>query len=69
MSKSAIVTGGATGIGYAVAQALLERNYAVTIAGRRSEVLLAAAETLRAGAPGSRVGSVTVDVANPADIV
>jgi NAD(P)-dependent dehydrogenase (short-subunit alcohol dehydrogenase family) len=69
MSKSAIVTGGATGIGYAVAQALLERDYAVTIAGRRSEVLLAAAETLRAGAPGSRVGSVTADVANPADIV
>ncbi len=41
--KHAIVTGGGTGIGLAIAQALVARGAAVTITGRRSDVLEAAA--------------------------
>ena len=37
--KSAVVTGAGTGIGKAVAQILLRNNYAVTLTGRRQELL------------------------------
>jgi NAD(P)-dependent dehydrogenase (short-subunit alcohol dehydrogenase family) len=42
----ALVTGGGTGIGYGIASALLDAGATVTIAGRRVEVLEAAAERL-----------------------
>jgi len=49
MSKrTAVVSGGGTGIGLAVAQALLEDDYTVALLGRRPAVLEAAAEQLNA---------------------
>lgn len=55
--RGAFVTGGGTGIGFACAEAILSRGGAVTIAGRRSEVLKAAADTL-----GDRASWVVCDV-------
>jgi len=62
-SKTAIVTGAGSGIGRAVAHALLDDGYAVALAGRRREPL---EETARA-AP-DRVLVVPTDVAKPAAV-
>jgi NAD(P)-dependent dehydrogenase (short-subunit alcohol dehydrogenase family) len=62
-SKTAIVTGAGSGIGRAVAHALLDYGYAVALAGRRREPL---EETARA-AP-DRVLVVPTDVAKPAAV-
>ncbi len=45
--RAALVTGGSSGIGLAIARALGEDGYGVTIAARRPEKLEAAAEELR----------------------
>ena len=45
----ALVTGGSEGIGYAIAEVLIERGAAVTITGRRSDVLETAAKALGCG--------------------
>jgi NAD(P)-dependent dehydrogenase (short-subunit alcohol dehydrogenase family) len=45
--KAALVTGGSSGIGLALARALAEDGYALTISSRRPEKLTAAAEELR----------------------
>ena len=45
--RAALVTGGSSGIGLAIAQALGEDGYGVTVAARRPEKLEAAAEELR----------------------
>jgi NAD(P)-dependent dehydrogenase (short-subunit alcohol dehydrogenase family) len=44
--RAAIVTGGSSGIGFAIARMLLEEGYGVTLAARRPEKLQAAAEQL-----------------------
>src|SRR5712691_6260139 len=66
MPKVAIVTGGGTGIGRAVAVALAEEGYSVVVAGRRKEPLEATA------AEGSRLGvrmlSVPTDVGDPSSV-
>ena len=57
MSKrTAVVSGGGTGIGLAVAQALLEDDYTVALLGRRPAVLEAAAEQLNAPTRGCHAG-------------
>ncbi len=56
--RHALITGGGTGIGLAIAQVLAEQGAAVTIAGRRAGVLEAAA-----GHPG--LHAQVIDVADP----
>ncbi|MDX6623948.1 MAG: hypothetical protein QOE75_1880 [Solirubrobacterales bacterium] len=46
-AKAALVTGGSSGIGLAIARVLVEDGYAVTISSRRPEKLAAAAAELR----------------------
>src|SRR5712692_3945830 len=63
LTKAAVVTGGGTGIGRAVALALAGEGYSVVVAGRRKEPLEATA------VEGSRLGvrmlSVPTDVGDP----
>jgi NAD(P)-dependent dehydrogenase (short-subunit alcohol dehydrogenase family) len=64
--KIAIVTGAGSGIGRAVAVALLKDGYSVALAGRRAEMLQ---ETIsEAGAAGTRALAVSTDVSNPASV-
>jgi NAD(P)-dependent dehydrogenase (short-subunit alcohol dehydrogenase family) len=64
--KVAIVTGAGTGVGRAVALALLAHGYAVALAGRRKAPL---DETARASrAPASRKLIVPTDIADPAAV-
>jgi NAD(P)-dependent dehydrogenase (short-subunit alcohol dehydrogenase family) len=65
-TKVAIVTGAGTGIGKAVALALLNEGYTVVLAGRRSAPL---DETVaEAGPAGSRALAVRADVSDPASV-
>ena len=66
---SVLVTGGGTGIGSGCAAALAADGAAVTICGRRLEVLEEAAEKIGAAADfGGSVQVVTGDVTNPDDV-
>jgi NAD(P)-dependent dehydrogenase (short-subunit alcohol dehydrogenase family) len=64
--KVAVVTGAGTGIGKAVALALLREGYAVALAGRRREPLEQAARD--AGSAGARALAVPTDVGNPESV-
>ena len=65
-SKVALVTGAGTGIGQNTALRLLEEDYSVVLAGRRSELL---EETKReAGDSGSRTLIVPTDVGSPESV-
>jgi NAD(P)-dependent dehydrogenase (short-subunit alcohol dehydrogenase family) len=64
--KVAVVTGAGTGIGKAVALALLREGYAVALAGRRKEMLEAVVH--EAGPSASRALAVPTDVADPASV-
>ena len=59
--KVAVVTGAGSGIGRAVALALLVEGWAVALAGRRADALTATAGL----APGTRALAVPTDVTNP----
>ena len=48
--KHAMITGGATGLGFAIAHAMVEAGARVTLVGRRGELLAAAAKQLGDGA-------------------
>jgi len=54
--KSALVTGGSSGIGLAIARALREDGYELTLASRRPEPCIAAAEELAALAVPANLG-------------
>ena len=58
--KRAIVTGGGSGIGYAIAAGLSQEGVSVAVVGRRPEPLAAAAERLREGS-GNPVLAVPAD--------
>lgn len=61
--RVAIVTGASKGIGYAIAEALIERGMRVTVAARtESDVQLAVARLSGAGAAGERAIGVSCDV-------
>jgi NAD(P)-dependent dehydrogenase (short-subunit alcohol dehydrogenase family) len=63
--RTALVTGGATGLGYHMSKALAEAGATVLIAARRAEVLRDAAERLNENAEiAGRVRWHTVDLAN-----
>jgi NAD(P)-dependent dehydrogenase (short-subunit alcohol dehydrogenase family) len=60
--RAALVTGGSRGIGFAIAEALVEDGYALTVTARKPDTLEQAAERLRGGG-----GEVEHLVANMAD--
>jgi NAD(P)-dependent dehydrogenase (short-subunit alcohol dehydrogenase family) len=60
--RAALITGGSSGIGLAIARALGEDGYGVTIAARRPEKLEAAAEELRSA--GLDVNSIAANMAD-----
>jgi NAD(P)-dependent dehydrogenase (short-subunit alcohol dehydrogenase family) len=64
--KAALVTGGSSGIGLAIARALGEDGYGLTVSARRPEKLEAAAEDLRSG--GLDVQSVAANMADEANL-
>ena len=65
--KIALVTGGGTGIGYAVARGLSAEGYTVVITGRRSDVLEKAAAGIAAETGGS-VRAIACDVGDPVQV-
>jgi NAD(P)-dependent dehydrogenase (short-subunit alcohol dehydrogenase family) len=64
---AALITGGSSGIGLAIARALLEDGYGVTISARRPDKLEATADELRA--EGHDVHSHAANVVNEEEIV
>ncbi|MFL5863599.1 MAG: SDR family NAD(P)-dependent oxidoreductase [Solirubrobacteraceae bacterium] len=60
--RAAIVTGGSSGIGFAIARMLLEEGYGVTVAARRPDKLAEAARQLAEG--GGDVVQVAVNMAS-----
>lgn len=65
--KTALVTGGTSGIGLAVAHRFVEQGAHVVVTGRRQEALDAAVAALEAVRPGSATG-VRADAADLADL-
>lgn len=69
MGQRIVITGGGTGIGRAVAAALLPRATQVVIVGRRETVLREAARELgRAAPPGVQVSPLACDLTVPAEV-
>lgn len=65
--RRAVVSGGGTGIGLAVASALRQDGLDVVLLGRRSEVLESAVRSLDGDAPGT-VSALRCDAADPDDV-
>src|SRR4029079_2381523 len=57
MERAALVTGGSSGIGLAIARMLRDEGYSLTLASRRAERVEAAAEELGAVAIAAAVGA------------
>jgi len=64
--RAALITGGSSGIGLAIARALAEDGYGVTVSSRRPEKLEAAAEDLRSA--GHDVLSVPANMVDEGDL-
>jgi NAD(P)-dependent dehydrogenase (short-subunit alcohol dehydrogenase family) len=65
MGQVAVVTGAGSGIGRAVAVALLRAGYSVALAGRRQDAL---EETAREGHASARTLAIPTDVTNESDV-
>ncbi|TQL70128.1 3-oxoacyl-[acyl-carrier protein] reductase [Nocardioides albertanoniae] len=68
MKRTAVVTGGATGLGRAIAERLAADGLDVTIAGRRTEALKTAAAEINGALGADRVTYVVADCTDPADV-
>ena len=68
VGKTAVVTGGSRGIGFAIARALIERGADVTITGTREKHLASALHELEAAARGGGVMTQVADVRSVADV-
>ena len=66
--RSAIVTGGSKGIGFAIATRFLQSGADVAIVGRTKETLDEAVAALKASAKGGKVAGVQGDVGSAADL-
>lgn len=66
-SKIAIVTGAGSGVGKAIAKALLRAGYTVVLAGRREEALQSAEREI--ALPGARTLTVPADITDPSSVV
>ncbi|OBZ94321.1 3-oxoacyl-ACP reductase [Pararhizobium polonicum] len=66
-ARIALVTGGGTGIGRAIAEALLKNGYTVVISGRRADILQTAAEEL-AAQTGGTARAFAADVGDPQSV-
>lgn len=64
----ALVTGGTSGIGKAIAEALLDAGASVVVGSRKAEKVEAAQKDLAAGRDASRIVALPLDVADPASI-
>lgn len=64
--RAALITGGSSGIGLAIARALAQDGYAITISSRRADKLDAAAEALRG--EGHRVLAVPAQIADEEEL-
>ncbi|NGN42912.1 SDR family oxidoreductase [Mesorhizobium sp. CGMCC 1.15528] len=64
-AKIALVTGGGTGVGKAIAEALLAAGFTVVITGRRQDVLDKAASEL---ARGGKVRAIPADIGDPGSV-
>ncbi|MEM9365932.1 MAG: SDR family oxidoreductase [Planctomycetota bacterium] len=65
--RSAIVTGGSSGLGFQIADALLDRDYSVTIVGRNRERLDAALHRLHKAREGSSINRLHAHQADVCD--
>jgi 3-oxoacyl-[acyl-carrier protein] reductase len=66
--RHAVITGGATGLGYAIALRMVESGARVTLWDRDAEAVSAAADTLKAAHAGAVVAAITVDVTSHAAV-
>ncbi|MGC5028042.1 SDR family NAD(P)-dependent oxidoreductase [Tsukamurella sp. DT100] len=68
MTRRAVVTGGGTGIGRAIAHRLAADGNDVVIVGRRADVLAETAATINAALGAQRVSAEVADVADPSAV-
>jgi 3-oxoacyl-[acyl-carrier protein] reductase len=68
MARRAVVSGGGTGIGKAVARRLASDGDAVVILGRRADVLTAAADEINTALGEQQVTTAAVDLTAPAEV-
>lgn len=68
VGRTALVTGGGTGIGHSTALRLLEQGAIVTIVGRRADVLEDSAQRLCARVPGAEVRVQPCDITIESDV-
>ena len=69
MDRAALVTGGSSGIGLAIARALRDEGYGLTLVSRRPEKVKAAAEELGAAAIKEALNRAKVDTGEVDEVI
>ena len=67
--RKALITGGGTGLGLAMARRFAELGADIAICGRRTEVLSQAADEIRSAAPGRQVSHEVCDIRDPDAVI